>query len=87
MTCSFILNDAEFSWSICAKFHGETPRKYVEFLRDISWRKKKVCANLRKISQSFLRRSSRLRIFVRGVNAKKELFSRADLYVASIYIH
>ena len=43
--------------------------------------KKKVCANLREISRSFLRESSRLRIFVRGVNAKKEFFSWADLYV------
>ena len=42
-----------------------------------------VCANLREISRSFLRESSRLRIFVRGVNAKNELFSWADLYVAS----
>ena len=33
-----------------------------------------VCANLREISRSFLRESSRLRIFVRGVNAKKEFF-------------
>ena len=32
------------------------------------------CADLREISQSFLCESSRLRIFVRGVNAKKELF-------------
>ena len=40
-----------------------------------------VCANLRETSRSFFRESSRLRIFVRGVNAKKELFSWADLYV------
>ena len=40
-----------------------------------------VCSNLREISRSFLRDSSRLRIFVRGVNAKKELFSWADLSV------
>ena len=40
-----------------------------------------VCANLREISRSFLCESSRLRIFVRGVNAKKELFSWADLYI------
>ena len=40
-----------------------------------------VCANLREISRCFLRESSRLRIFVRGVNAKKELFSWADLYI------
>ena len=40
-----------------------------------------VCANLREITRSFLRESSRLRIFVRGVNAKTKLFSRADLYI------
>ena len=40
-----------------------------------------ICANLREISRSFLRESSRLRIFVRGENAKKELFSWADLYI------
>ena len=34
-----------------------------------------ICANLREISRSFLRESSRLRIFVRGVNAKKKAFS------------
>ena len=44
-------------------------------------RQKVICANLREISRSFLRESSRLRIFRRGVNAKKELFSWADLYV------
>ena len=44
-------------------------------------REKSVCADLREISRTFLRESSRLRIFVRGVNAKKELFSWADLYV------
>ena len=31
--------------------------------------------------RSFLREISRLKIFVRGVNAKKELFSWGDLYV------
>ena len=41
-----------------------------------------VCAKLREISRSFLRESSRLRIFIRGVNAKKEIFSWADLYVS-----
>ena len=40
-----------------------------------------VSANLCEISRSFLRESSRLRIFVRGVNAKKKLFSWADLYM------
>ena len=37
-----------------------------------------VCANLREISRSLLRESSRLRIFVREVNAKQELFSWAE---------
>ena len=37
---------------------------------------------LREISRSFLRESSRLRIFVCGVKTKKEPFSRADLYIA-----
>ena len=45
-----------------------------------------VSVNLREISWSFLCKSSRLRIFVRGVNAKKELFSWADLYTAGINI-
>ena len=39
--------------------------------------KKKVGGNLCEK----LRESSRLRNFVRGVNAKKELFSWADLYI------
>ena len=69
----------EISWRNSAKVLGVSSRHIVE--------KKKVCANLREISRSFLRKSSRLRIFVRGVNAKRELFSWADLYVASIYIH
>ena len=43
-----------------------------------------VCARLREISRSFLRESSRLRIFVRGVNAKKELFSWTGLYLLFI---
>ena len=43
-----------------------------------------VCANLREISQSFLCESLHLRIFVREVNAKKELFSWADLYMYKI---
>ena len=38
-------------------------------------REKKVCVNI-----SFLHESLRLRIFVRGVNAKKKFFSWADLY-------
>ena len=41
-----------------------------------------VCASLRELSRSFLRESSRLKTFVREVNAKKELFSCADLYVS-----
>ena len=32
-----------------------------------------ICANLREISRSFICESLRLRSFVRGVNAKKEL--------------
>ena len=40
-----------------------------------------VCANLREISWSFLPESSLLKMFVCGMNAKKELFSWADLYV------
>ena len=47
----------------------------MEYLREISRRKNDV----REISRSFLRESSRLRICVRGVNAKKELSSWADL--------
>ena len=54
-------------------FRGVSPRVFAE-------KKKMVCTNLREISRSFLRESSRLRIFVRGVNAKKELFAWADLY-------
>ena len=52
-------------------------RNFAVFLAE----KKMVCANLLEISQSFLRENSRLRIFVRGVNAVKELFSWSDLYV------
>ena len=70
-------------------FRGVSVRKFAEFLGDFSrscsaksrGEKKMVCASLREISRSFLRESLRLRIFVRGVNAKKELFSWADLYV------
>ena len=43
-----------------------------------------ICANLREISRSFLLESSRLRIFVRGVYAKEELFSWANLYMTKI---
>ena len=46
-------------------FRGVSQRVFV------SRRKKN---GLREISWSFLRESSRLRIFVRGVTAKKELF-------------
>ena len=52
---------------------GVSPRNFAE--------KKMLCVNLREISWSFLRKSSRLRIFVQGMNAKKELFSWADLYM------
>ena len=70
-------------------FRGVSARKFAEKLRESSrsfsaesrGEKKMVCASLREISRSFLRESSRLRIFVRGVNAKKELFSWADLYI------
>ena len=83
------LNDSEFSRSIGAKSRGDTPRKFAEFLSGFSrsfsaksrGEKKMVCANLREISRICLRESSHLRIFVRGMNAKKELFSWADLYV------
>ena len=69
-------------------FRGEDPRKFMEFLREFSrsvsaksrGEKTMVCTNLREISRSLLREISRLRIFVCGVNAKKELFSWADLY-------
>ena len=45
--------------------------------------KQMVRENLREISRSFRRRSSCLRIFVRGVNThkKKKAFSWADLYI------
>ena len=59
LNCKRFLNDSEFSRSICAKSRGE---------------KKMVSATLREISWSFLRESSCLRIFVRGVNAKKRAF-------------
>ena len=61
----------ESSRGFSASFRGVSPQNLAE--------KKMVCANLREISRSFLRESSRLRIFVRGVNSKKELFSWADL--------
>ena len=75
-------------------FRGVSARKFAEELRDSSRnfsecfrgvsprnlaKKKMVYARLREISRSFLRESSSLRIFVRGVNAKKEPFSWADL--------
>ena len=74
--------------SICANVRGETPRKFAEFLGEFSRSfsaksrgEKMVCASLREISWIFLRESSNLRIFVHGENAKKELFSWADLYL------
>ena len=48
-----------------------------EFSRSFSTKsceEKMVCASLREISRGFLRESSRLRIFVRGVNAKRSVF-------------
>ena len=65
----------ESSRSVSASFRGVSPRNVAE--------KKMVCANLREISRSFLRESSRLRISVRGVNSKKDIFSWADLYAFS----
>ena len=67
----------ESSRSVSASFRGVSPRNLAE--------KKMVCSNLCEISRSFLRESSRLRIFVRAVNAKKELFSWADLYIISYH--
>ena len=52
----------------------ESSLSFGEFLREISRSTKMVCANSREISRSLLRESSRLRIFVRGVNAKKRAF-------------
>ena len=49
--------------------------------RNLAEKKKVVCVNLRETPLSFLRESLRLRIIVRGVNAKKELFSWADLHI------
>ena len=71
-------------YEMTPSFRGVSERKFAEFLREISRRKRMVCANFREISRSFLRESSRLRIFVRGVNAKKELFSSADLYMHTL---
>ena len=70
------------------KVRRVSPRIFAECLREISRRekKKKICANLREISRSFLREGSRFRIFVRGENAKKEHFSWADLYVCNFAI-
>ena len=59
----------ECSQSFYASFRGVSPQNLLE---------KTNC--LREILRSFLRESSRLRIFVCRVNAKKELFSWADLY-------
>ena len=46
-------------------------------------RKKK---GLHELTRNLLRKSLRLRTFVRGVNAKEELFSWADLYVDNFCI-
>ena len=59
------------SRSFSAAFRGVSSRNLAE--------KKIVCTSLREISRRFLRESSRLRIFVRGLNAKKELVFWADL--------
>ena len=59
----------ESSRSFSVSFRGVSPRNLAE-------KTKMVFANLREISRGFLRESSR---FVRGVNAKKEFFSWADL--------
>ena len=65
----------------CQTFFEMTPS-----FRGTSRRKNMVCASLREISRSFLRESSRLRTFVRGVNAKKRVFfSWADLYMYKIF--
>ena len=72
-----------------SSFRGVSARKFAEKLHEslqgfsASFRgvssqnlaeKNMVCASSREISRSFLRESSRLRIFVRGVNAKTEFF-------------
>ena len=54
----------EYSQSFSASCRGVSPRNLAE--------KKMDCKTLREISQSFLCESSRLRIFVRGVDAKKK---------------
>ena len=66
-----------------AKTRRVSPQVVAEFrgLRNLA-EKKMVCANLCEISRSFLRESSRLRIFVSGVNAIF-FFSGADLYKLS----
>ena len=75
---------------MCGKVRGEFAEFLGEFSRSVSnksrgekkKKKKLVCPSLREISRRFLRESSRLRIFVCGVNAKKKsFFSWADLYV------
>ena len=70
---NFVEKLRESSRCFSASFRGVSPHNLAE--------KKVVCANLREILQSFLRKSSRLRIFVCGVNTKKELLSWADLYM------
>ena len=60
----------KISWRNSANVCRVSLGVFTEFLRG----EKMLCANLCKISRSFLSESSRLRIFVRGVNAKKELF-------------
>ena len=69
------------------KVCGISSGKFAEFLHESLWsfsasfrEVSRNIANLREISRSFLCESSRLRLSVHRVNAKKELFSWADLY-------
>ena len=87
MTPSFRGKSARKFAEKFAEFLGEISRSFSTSFRGVSLRnlaekKKMVCASLREIPRSFLRESSRLRNFVRRVNAKKELFSAwADQYI------
>ena len=60
-------------------FRGVSARKFAEFLlefsRSFSAKSRGEKTNgLRELTRSLLRESSRLRIFVHGVNAKKRAF-------------
>ena len=68
-------------WDVKPQMKTKQKTVFAESLREILRRKNDVCANLREI----LRESSCLRIFVRGVNAKKELFSVIYVYVLCLY--